>query len=340
MSVEPFVPPSVDLKDFPFMPIDITRLFGSAFHAKSNDTVWRAGLTLWLKSYHQVPAASLPDEEEELTRLAELGRDVKTWRKIREAALRGWVKCSDGRLYHKVVAEKALEAWIEKVAQRKVSAAGNAKRYKQDFDSVPFDVDLEHARQYLAAINPRSRMLSRKGGKYAIGAPGGTPAGSGDEPEKTLKEREEKEREGKEITQIQTLSAADGGRASDDALRAFFRAFPIEAERDGVRRELARRLGQGVPLAEILEGAKRYATICEGRSEQHIGSPVRWLVDGRWRDGKAKADVSLPIVRQGTPQGDAWEQHLGRKTIWMDGRRTVPSEWPPGPEPESAGAAA
>jgi len=112
---DPLVPAEVDLRDFAFMPLDIVRLFGSRFHAIASDAQWRAGVTLWCKSFHQVPAASLPDDDIELCRLAELGRDVKAWRKLRDVALHGWVKCSDGRLYHPVVAEKALEAWEAKL---------------------------------------------------------------------------------------------------------------------------------------------------------------------------------------------------------------------------------
>ena len=115
---EPMTSPDCDLRDFPFMPLDITRLFNSEFHARANDAEWRAGLTLWLKSFHQVPAGSIPDDEVSLTRLAELGRDVKTWRKVKEIALYGWVKCSDGRLYHPVVVEKVNEAWDGKRKQR------------------------------------------------------------------------------------------------------------------------------------------------------------------------------------------------------------------------------
>jgi hypothetical protein len=94
------------------MPVDITRLFGSAFHARATDAEWRAGVTLWLRSFHQVPAASLPQDDVTLARLAELGRDLKAWRKVKAMALHAWVLCRDGRLYHPVVAEKALEAWI------------------------------------------------------------------------------------------------------------------------------------------------------------------------------------------------------------------------------------
>ena len=108
---EPLTPADCDLRDFQFMPIDIVRLFNSRFHAIANDAEWRAGITLWLKSFHQVPAASIPDDDIELTRLAEFGRDVKAWKKVRAVALHGWIKCSDGRLYHPVVAEKVMESW-------------------------------------------------------------------------------------------------------------------------------------------------------------------------------------------------------------------------------------
>jgi hypothetical protein len=79
---KPLTPADSDLRDFPSMMIDIDRLFGSEFHARVSDAAWRAGMTLWLKSFHQTPAGSLPNDEVALTRLAELGRDTKTWRKI------------------------------------------------------------------------------------------------------------------------------------------------------------------------------------------------------------------------------------------------------------------
>lgn len=127
----PLVPADVDLRDFGFMPLDITRLFGSRFHAIATDAEWRAGVTLWAKSFHQVPAASIPGDDIELCRLAELGRDLKAWRKVRDVALHGWVKCSDGRLYHPVVAEKANEAWSRKVAQRERTESARRSRLAQ-----------------------------------------------------------------------------------------------------------------------------------------------------------------------------------------------------------------
>ena len=68
-------------------------------------------MLLWAASWHQVPAASLPNNDRTLAQLAGFGRYVEQWQAVRDDALRGFVECSDGRLYHRVVAEKAREAW-------------------------------------------------------------------------------------------------------------------------------------------------------------------------------------------------------------------------------------
>lgn len=129
---EPLVPSEVDLREFAYIQIDIVRLFNSEFHARASDSEWRAGMTLWLKSFHQVPAGSIPDDDVALARLAEFGRDLKAWKKVREMALYRWKRCSDGRLYHPVVAEKAIEAWDRKKEYRsRMLRARIAKLEKQ-----------------------------------------------------------------------------------------------------------------------------------------------------------------------------------------------------------------
>lgn len=120
----PPVSPDIDLKDFAFTPIYRARLFGSSFHARANDAEWRAGLTLWLKSQDQVPAGSLPTDDIDLCRLAELGRDMKTWLKVRAMALHGWQECADGRLYHNDVAEFVNRVWN---SPRRTSARVNRR---------------------------------------------------------------------------------------------------------------------------------------------------------------------------------------------------------------------
>ena len=125
---QPLVSRDVDLRDFPFTPIFRARLFGSSFHARVSDCGWRVGVTLWLKSWDQVPAGSLPKDDVDLCRIAELGRDLKAWTKVKKEALWGWQECNDGRLYHKVVAEGVNDAWERKKAQRSRTEAARFAR--------------------------------------------------------------------------------------------------------------------------------------------------------------------------------------------------------------------
>lgn len=146
----PLVPADVDLTDFPYMPLDVRRLRDSGLASKVSGDAFRAAVLLWCASWHQVPAASLPDDDEELASLAGygFGSGVREWRKIRAGALRGWVKCSDGRLYHQVVAEKANEAWTSKLQHRHRRECERLKKMGQRLDVRPtyptFEEWLEH----------------------------------------------------------------------------------------------------------------------------------------------------------------------------------------------------
>ena len=113
----PLVPAEVDLRGYEFMPYYGDRLRDSTLNSRATDAEYRAAHNLWWSSWKQVPAASLPDDDVILARLADLGRDLRTWKKIRDGALRGFVKCSDGRLYHQVLAPLAIEAWDYRQSQ-------------------------------------------------------------------------------------------------------------------------------------------------------------------------------------------------------------------------------
>lgn len=115
---EPLVPAEVDLRGYEFMPYYGDRLRDSDLNSRATDAEYRAAHNLWWSAWKQVPAASLPDDDVILARLADLGRDVKTWRKVRDGALRGFIKCSDGRLYHRILGPLAIEAWQFRNSQR------------------------------------------------------------------------------------------------------------------------------------------------------------------------------------------------------------------------------
>lgn len=134
---EPLTQPDCDLRDFAFMPLDVIRLRDSDLAAtESPDACWAAVL-LWCASWHQVPAASLPDDDRVLANLAGFGRVVKEWQKLKSGALRGWVKCSDGRLYHPVIAEKAIEAWRGKQERQWRTECARIKKHAQRHE-IPY----------------------------------------------------------------------------------------------------------------------------------------------------------------------------------------------------------
>lgn len=123
MTESPMTPADCDLRGLTYMPLFGDRLFGSATWIAASSEGKVAALRLWWRSYaHEVPAASLPNDDQLLADYAGYGIAVKAWRKIKDQAMRGWVLCSDGRLYHKTVAEVALEAWASRLRNREKQA--------------------------------------------------------------------------------------------------------------------------------------------------------------------------------------------------------------------------
>lgn len=172
---KPLVPACVDLRSFPFMPVEFGRLFRSDTWTLCNDAEKVAAITLWGKSWAEVPAGSLPDDARLLA--AHSGAGAR-WKRVREMALRGWIHADDGRIYHPVVCEKALEAWLEKLSSLLSSGAGNAKRWGMEFDPEPIEAQMRDARAHLKALNPQSRALQRK-------RPGAIPLGKKKSPDGT-----------------------------------------------------------------------------------------------------------------------------------------------------------
>jgi len=114
----PLVPAHVDLRGLPYLPLDVNRIRDSQLAISATGDEFRAAVLLWCASWNQVPASSLPEDDMSLAAYAGYGRDVKGWKKARPGAMRGFVQCTDGRWYHPVVAEKALEAWEERKQYR------------------------------------------------------------------------------------------------------------------------------------------------------------------------------------------------------------------------------
>lgn len=111
----PMVPVDVDLKGFSGFMLDVNRLLASELVALGTPEECWAAVMLWCRAWQQSPAGSLPDDDRVLAAFSGAGA---RWKKVRQMALRGFVKCSDGRLYHPVLCEEVMEAWKKRQGYR------------------------------------------------------------------------------------------------------------------------------------------------------------------------------------------------------------------------------
>ena len=161
---EPLVTAGVDLRGLPWMRLDTMRLLDSDLFALSTGEEFKAAVALWCKSWTQQPGGSLPSDDRILAHLSGAGT---RWKKVKGMALRGWVECSDGRLYHPVVAEQAISAWEERIEyRREVEGANERKRRERAERASMFDA-LKRAGHDLpwntstATLRDMSQRLSR-----------------------------------------------------------------------------------------------------------------------------------------------------------------------------------
>lgn len=130
----PMTPADCNLQDFKFMPLDVSRLRGSELASDETPEACWAAVLLWCASWHEIPAASIPDNRQWQAKACGYvarGKVAREWADVEAGALRNWIKCSDGRLYHPVVAEKAIDAWNSKLDQRWRSEMARIKKHNE-----------------------------------------------------------------------------------------------------------------------------------------------------------------------------------------------------------------
>lgn len=310
----PLVPADVDLRGYGFMPLDVARLRDSRIVDAVTGEEFRAAILLWCAAWHQVPAGSLPNDEIQLAKLAGYGRVLTEWAKVREGALYGFVLCSDGRLYHPTVCEKARDAWAEKQAYAE----------KRDAD--------------------RRRKSERR-----VGAGGGIPT---DNPPVSGGQTQDFHRMADGIP-AENAHKGQGQRQREVAVPAAAAAVvPIDrgdlrrrceeaAGLAGLRRfELVQALvDEGVDVdRRLLPVIRDVAEECckAGRKPDSWGYFAKAIRD-QAREVKAAALVPavkpLERVEQGSPEGQAWERLYrstkGKGVPWVNGCWHFETRWPP-----------
>lgn len=102
----------VDVRDLDGFMLNVERLMASELVALSTHEVIAAALFLWCRAWKQIPAASLPNDDRVIAAFSRL--PIARFRKMRSEVLRGFFECSDGRLYHRVLAAEADRAFAKK----------------------------------------------------------------------------------------------------------------------------------------------------------------------------------------------------------------------------------
>lgn len=261
------------------MPVETDRVLKSETWIMGSGDERAAAISLWFQSWHQVPAGSLPQKDEVLAHLAVCSK----WKKVKVHALRGWVLCSDGRLYHPVVCEKALEAWIEKLLNSLSGSAGNAKRWGVEIDITGIRAQLMQAIGMLKALAPQSKTLKKKAVVSIVaGSPPDTLRSSPpDSPPDSLGDRKgQGQGQGQGLLNTDTarthtvVGANDDGFAhtlAGDVGRAFERAGVDPAQVNLADARLATLLAQDVKPEEF-EGLAREAV------RKGIEHPFGWVL--------------------------------------------------------------
>ena len=280
----PLTPSAGDLRNFPFTPIFRARLFGSSFHARTSDSEWRAGVTLWLKSWDQVPAGSLPDDDIDLCRLAELGRDLKTWSEVKPGAMRGWIKCSDGRWYHPVVAEGVNEALEGKKAQRLRTLKARIAALRKTLDEARTD---EAKGSITRQINILSLELSQTESN-PVTVPV-TDAVTESNRKGHRQGKGNRNRKGLD-TLARRENGSDGSEEVTGQFEAFLQAYPSRRPHPNPRKPALTKfqaaIRGGTDPAIIVAGAERYAAYVrtERTDPKYIAQAATWLNQERWTE--------------------------------------------------------
>lgn len=126
--IAPLVTPETDVRDLDGFMLNVERMLASELWALSTGEEFKAAFALWMRAWKQFPAGSLPNDERVLAAFSGAG---KRWASVREMALRGFVKCSDGRLYHRVLCEDVRRAFLKKGERRERTKAATLARQRR-----------------------------------------------------------------------------------------------------------------------------------------------------------------------------------------------------------------
>lgn len=285
------------------MPLDVVRLMDSDFFALSTGDEFKAGVSLWCKSWNQVPAGSLPDNDRVLAHLSNSGKD---WPNVKEMAMRGWVLCSDGRWYHPVVSEKAVTAWGKRIAQRERAE----KRWKNKGKDSKDKENESHGNATASDNQCHGNATAYENECHGIC-------------HGNARERE-RERESVRDSNIPPISPKGDAPSFDLApanpsseskidqeFSEFWMAYPRKQGKQAARRAFGK-ARKAASLRDIATGLNAHVAVWPEASDpraKYIPHASTWLNEGRWEDepGHSAAAQGGAVKRTRAEEvRDAW----------------------------------
>lgn len=284
----PLVPPETDLTSVPSMLLDVRRFLNSDLATETDPGAAFFAVVLWCEAWHQRPAASLPATDTALCKLAGFGRDQASWQRVREVAMRGWVLCGDGRHYHPVVAEKALEAWVMHLRYRKRSAAGNASKYGANYNAEEYDEQIERAIAFQRRLADKYGLAAPKSppspapqAQLPLGdPPAPPPPPQAPAPAPAAREKPAAKKRARN-TPVADFGGASYGSA---AFHEFWAVYPKAAGKKAAW-DVWDRMKLDEFVEVIVADVKNRKTNCyRWREVQFVPDPERYLKNCRWND--------------------------------------------------------
>lgn len=150
----PLVPAKCFMGTMPAILVDINRLQKSRIWLCQSHTAIFGWANLIMTCWHSNPCSSLPNDEDLLKHYSGLGRK---WNKVRDIVMADFVLASDNRFYHKYVAQKCLEIWMNSLIASIDSNLSNEKRWNISLDNTELLSDLSEAIEYLERLDVGSK---------------------------------------------------------------------------------------------------------------------------------------------------------------------------------------
>lgn len=151
---QPLVPAKCFMGTMPAILVDINKLQKSKIWLCQSHTAIFGWANLVMTCWHSNPCSSLPNDEDLLKHYSGLGRK---WNKVRDIVMADFILATDNRFYHKYVAQKCLEIWINSLIASIDSNLSNEKRWNITLDNTQLLSDLHEAIEYLERLDISSK---------------------------------------------------------------------------------------------------------------------------------------------------------------------------------------